>query len=174
MQPLLVVTLALAWSVAGNDPATCPQHAEHTAQREKDQRFLDTKDRGARAMGFDQDRTTHNFVKHEDGGAIEVTVNDPKDAVNLAAIRKHLRQVAKDFAQGDFRSPLATHAELPAGAAAMQAAKDKITYRYEELPGGARVRIATADPDARRAVHEFLGYQVREHRTGDQASEHKH
>jgi len=173
MQPLLALTLAAAWIVAGGDPATCPQHAEHAAQKEKDQRFADTKARGARAMGFDQDRTTHKFVKHEDGGAIEVTVNDPKDAVNLSAIRKHLRQIAQDFAQGDFRSPLATHAELPAGAAAMQAAKDKITYRFEELPGGARVRIATRDPEALKAIHEFMGYQVREHRTGD-TTEHKH
>lgn len=174
MQLLVVITLAAAWIVPGGGTVSFPQHAEQVAQKEKDQRFAATKARGARAMGFDQDRTTHKFVKHEDGGGIEVTVNDPKDAVNLAAIRKHLRQVAQDFARGDFRSPLATHGELPAGAAAMQAARDKITYRYEELPGGARVRIATDDPDAKRAVHEFLGYQVREHRTGDPTSEHKH
>ena len=46
--------------------------------------------RGAQAMGFDQDKTTHHFLLFEDGGAIDISVKDPTDAANLDAIRSHL------------------------------------------------------------------------------------
>ena len=42
-------------------------------------------------MGFDQARTTHHFLLFDDGGAIEVGVNDPADTKNRDAIRSHLR-----------------------------------------------------------------------------------
>ena len=32
---------------------------------------------------------------------------------------------------------------------------------------GDQVRIATSNPEALRAVHEFLRFQIRDHRTGD-------
>ena len=32
--------------------------------------------RGAMVMGFDQARTTHHFLLFNDGGAIDVSVND--------------------------------------------------------------------------------------------------
>jgi len=184
MQPTLILIATAALFAPQAQPSKavedCPLHAQHMEQNDKtvqdqnkDQRFQEMNARGNVSMGFDQEKTTHHFRVADDGGAIEVTVKDPNDAANLAAIRKHLRQIADDFTRGDFRSPLATHGELPAGAAEMQRLKAKITYRYEELPDGARVRIATKDAQGLRAVHQFLGYQVTEHRTGDTA-EHKH
>ncbi len=191
MQPVYLMILAAAIAAQSappnakpKDPETCPLHAQHmaaqkksaktTATQDAEKRFAEMNARGAVAMGFDQEKTTHHFRPADDGGAIEVTVNDPKDAVNLKAIRTHLQQVAKDFARGDFGTPLATHGEVPAGVEGMQAAKQKITYRYEELAGGARVRIATKDASALTAIHQFLGYQVAEHRTGDETTAHRH
>src|SRR5205823_7330119 len=124
------------------EPASCPMHAGHMKAAEE-QPFADMQTRGARSMGFDQSKTTHHFRTLEDGGAIEVTVNDPADSADLAAIRNHLTQIAKQFAAGDFTSPMMTHAEMPPGAAEMQKLKDKIAYTYEELPAGARVKITT-------------------------------
>ena len=40
-------------------------------------------------------------------------------------------------------------------------------YRYEEMTEGARVVIATTDAAALAAIHDFLRYQIREHKTGD-------
>jgi TusA-related sulfurtransferase len=137
------------------------------AAASEDEDFKAMNERGARAMGFDQYKTTHHFRNLPDGGAIEVTVNDPKDTMNLDAIRKHFRRIASEFAEGNFTAPLETHGELPPGAANMQKLKSKITYSYEELPNGARVHIATSDPAALQAIHEFFGYQIKEHRTGD-------
>lgn len=37
-------------------------------------------------------------------------------------------------------------------------------------PRGAMVRIVTHDPDALKAVHEFLEFQIMDHRTGDSAT----
>lgn len=132
-----------------------------------DQQFAEMAKRGAVAMGFDQFKTTHHFRTLPDGGAIEVTVNDPADTVDLEAIRHHLRLIAGQFAQGDFSAARMTHDEMPDGADTMIKRREKLRYDYQELPNGAMVRIATKDRKALQAVREFLGYQIREHRTGD-------
>jgi hypothetical protein len=156
------------------DPNSCPMHAEHMkSQSADDQRFTEMNARGDRSMGFEQSKVTHHFRSLEDGGAIEVTVKDPADTANVTAIRNHLSQIAKQFAAGDFSTPMMTHAEMPPGAAEMQKLKDKIAYTYEELPAGGRVKITAGDPDALTAVHKFFEYQVKEHRTGD-AGMHSH
>jgi hypothetical protein len=64
-------------------------HEEHLAQIEKDAAL---KKRGAAAMGFDQETTTHHFLLTADGGAIEVGVNAASDAVNRDVIRSHLKE----------------------------------------------------------------------------------
>ena len=139
-------------------------HEEHLARM---QREAEMKKRGAAAMGFDQDRVAHHFRLTPGGGTIRVEVKDRSDAATLAAIRSHLRQIATDFAEGDFEAPFATHAELPPGAGIMQQFKSAIGYEYVETPGGGEVRIVAADEHAVAGVHEFLRYQIREHKTGD-------
>jgi hypothetical protein len=56
---------------------------------------------------------------------------------------------------------------MPPGVSTLQGRRRELMYRYEELPAGGRVRISTSDPKALAAVHEFLRYQITEHRTGD-------
>ena len=158
---MIVFALALAQHPAM--PAGM-SHEEHVKQMAKD---AELKKRGDAAMGFDQDKTTHHFLIEKDGGVIQVTVNDKKDAANLAAIRAHLKRIAGDFSAGVFDAPFATHNEVPPGVADMQRLKDAIAYRYQEVGRGARVRITTKDPAAQAAVREFLRYQIREHKTGD-------
>jgi len=161
--PVAAIVFALALSQHPAMPAGM-SHEEHQKQMAKD---AEMKKRGAAAMGFDQDATTHHFFVAEDGGTIQVTANDPHDRASEEAIRAHLKQIAQDFAAGVFDAPFATHAEVPPGVAAMQRLKGSIRYQYEEVDHGARVRIVTEDPEARAAVREFLRYQIREHKTGD-------
>lgn len=139
-------------------------HEAHLKQVQKDEEL---KRRGAEAMGFDQDAVTHHFTPTSSGGFIEVTVKNAKDQGTIAAIRSHLQSIAADFARGSFAKPFQTHGEVPPGVPEMRADKDSITYRYEELPLGGRVRIATSDDHARNAVHQFLRYQIKEHQTND-------
>ena len=119
--------------------------------------------RGALAMGFDQQKTTHAFLSTEAGGSIEVRANDAADAATTRQIRTHLAEIAKAFASGDFTKPFQTHAEVPPGVPAMQRLKTAIRYVYSDTPRGGVVRITTANPEALAAVHEFLAYQRREH-----------
>src|SRR5258705_6410241 len=105
-----------------------------------------------------------------DGGAIEVSVNEASDSTNRDAIRSHLKEIAVEFAYGDFTKPFATHGEVPPGVKTMQQRLRMITFRYEDAAGGGRVRIQTADRKARIAVQEFLRYQIREHSTDDPLS----
>ena len=139
-------------------------HEEHLKQMTKD---ADLEHRGGEAMGFDQAATVHHFVLTPDGGAIEVTVKNAGDEASLNAIRTHLKEIAAQFAAGDFEKPLMTHGELPDGVAEMTAGKNAISYVFESLPQGGRVRITTTDSKALTAVHRFLQYQIREHKTGD-------
>jgi len=123
--------------------------------------------RGGEAMGFDQTKAMHHFYLYEDGGAIEITVKERNDKANLSAIRTHLPQIAKMFAAGDFSMPHFIHAQDVPGADGMKRLRDRIAYVYEDLPAGGRVRITTRHASARAAVHEFLRFQITDHKTGD-------
>ncbi len=125
-------------------------------------------DRAAQAMGFDQDRTAHHFRLYADGGAIEVSVKDADDTADRDAIRSHLSHIAMMFGQGRFDAPMLVHdtKEVP-GIDVLAARRGQISYRYAETSRGGRVEIATTDAAALAALHEFLRYQIREHKTGD-------
>jgi hypothetical protein len=156
-------------------PANCPLHAAHmaaaqagAASGEDAARHAHEVDaRGDVAMGFAQDATTHHFRLAADGGSIEVTVRDPADAPTLAQVRAHLRAIAAAFAAGDFSIPEAVHAQVPPGVEGMRAAGADVRYTYAELPRGAQVSLNAATPMALAAVHDFLRFQIGEHRTGD-------
>ena len=124
--------------------------------------------RGAMVMGFDQARTTHHFLLYSDGGAIDVTVKDPADTPNRDAIRSHLPHIAMMFGDGNFSAPMLVHnsTNVP-GANVLIERKEAIRYRYMETPNGGRVDIVTSDPAALAAVHQFLKFQIAEHKTGD-------
>jgi hypothetical protein len=139
-------------------------HEAHLAQIEQDREL---KQRGAAAMGFDQDSTTHHFRLSATGGGIEVVANDAADVTGRDQIRRHLGAIAAEFADGDFAKPFMTHGEVPPGVATMQARRNTLTFSYEDKPRGGIVRITTRDATTRRAVHDFLRYQIREHGTGD-------
>lgn len=116
-------------------------------------------------MGFDQSATVHHFHLFPDGGAIEINT---KDARELDAIRTHLSHIAKMFGAGDFEAPMMVHdTKGVPGITVLAARHESITYTYADTPGGGRVDVVTTDPAALAALHDFLRYQIREHKTGD-------
>lgn len=123
--------------------------------------------RGDQVMGFDHTKTTHHFLLRPDGGVIQVEANDPQDAVSRDQIRMHLSHVARMFADGDFTAPMLIHAQTPPGVPDMKRLKAEIKYRFEETERGGLVRITTSDAKALAAVHEFLRFQIKDHKTGD-------
>ena len=154
MKKVMIVAALVALPLFADDPhANCPMHAQHVDEA------------GDHVMGFSHDKTKHTFVIDEQGGAIEVRANDPNDAQSIAQIRSHLQMIAKDFASGDFAKPVAIHGRMPDGAQTMKELGAAITYRYEEIENGARVRIMSNKERAREAVHAFMKFQRTEHRT---------
>jgi len=139
----------------------CPMHDQHAAHHA----VVDS--HGDQAMGFPHDKTTHHFRLLSDGGAIEVTANDPNDKANISAIRTHLPHIAMMFADGDFSTPMFVHDGAPPGVTAMKLLKSAIRYTYGEMPSGGSVRIKSDEPVALAAIHDFIRFQITDHQTGD-------
>ena len=138
----------------------CPMHAEHMKHATDVDARHDT-------LGMSHDATTHNFRLFRDGGAIELRADDGADTASVTAIRKHLRTVAAAFSKNDFSTPMFVHGHMPDGVDTMKRLHDRIAYKYEEVERGGRIRVTTADADALAAVHDFMKFQVSEHRTKD-------
>jgi hypothetical protein len=144
--PLVLASLALA------------QH-DHDAQLNR---------RGDHEMGFSHEKTTHHFTLNEDGGTIEVRANDVKDTESRDGIRSHFQHIVQMFAAGDFNVPMLVHArqDVP-GTAVMSKLKDQLHWELQETARGAKIAIVADNEPALRAVHEFLRFQIADHKTGD-------
>lgn len=175
-----VCFVAVSVAVAQNPPVTqsekpkdphadCPMHKAHAHD---DSASTGMNERGEKGMGFSQTATTHHFLLNADGGVIQVEAKDPKDTTSRDNIRMHLAHIAKAFSSGDFAIPMFVHDTVPPGVPVMKEMNDKITYKFEETLGGARVVISTTDARARAAVQQFLQFQTAQHKTGDSTAVH--
>jgi hypothetical protein len=127
----------------------------------------DLNQRGGQGMGFSQTATTHHFLLKPDGGVIQVEVNDSSDADQLADVRMHLHHIAAAFQKGDFDIPMFVHDTVPPGEPEMKALRDQIQYTLEETKSGGRLIISSTNTNAVAAIHQFLVFQIQEHKTGD-------
>ena len=162
----LPAVLLLTLGVPGVN-AQQPSPAGSPAQESPATHFDRVNQRGDQAMGFSHKMTGHHFHLLPDGGAFEVEANNPKDIASQAAIRKHMVDIATMFSNGDFSLPIFIHATEPPGVKTMQRLKGEIAYSVENTDLGAQVRIKTQNPEALKAIHEFLRFQIADHRTGD-------
>jgi hypothetical protein len=124
-------------------------------------------ERGDFITGFSHAKTAHHFRLKDDGGVIEVMAISIDDEASRDQIRRHLKRIAEMFSEGDFSAPMFIHGQTPPGVETMKQSKAEIKYQYEESDRGAKVRITTANPESVKAVHEFLRFQIQDHRTGD-------
>jgi hypothetical protein len=147
------------------------QHDQSMSQENNmpasEKHYEDVNKHGDMAMGFSHMKTTHHFRLAPAGGFIEVQANDPNDKLSRDQIRHHLQEISKAFADGDFSSPMHTHDRIPPGVPTMERLKAAITYKYVETDHGGKVLISTSNPEALKAVHDFLRFQIQDHRTGD-------
>lgn len=148
-----ILTAALFASI----PAFC-QH-DHMA---------DTNTRGAQVIGFSQETTTHHFILTFDGGAIDVRTNDVNDTSTRNQIRMHFRHIRERFAAGDFTDPMLVHATVSVpGTAAMKAHKNVLHWDVVNTPRGAKLVITADNKPSLDALHDFLRFQIEDHKTGD-------
>jgi hypothetical protein len=123
--------------------------------------------RGDHAMGFSHDAAVHHFTLLSDGGIIEVDSKADHDDGTRDQIRMHLTHIAAMFSANDFDVPMFIHNTVPPGVPIMKEKHDAITYTFQPTDRGGQVRITTHDPGALKAVHDFLDFQIVDHRTGD-------
>ena len=130
-----------------------------------DSAFAALQHRGMQAMGVDQYTSTHHFDALPDGGRIELQ-RDVDDSAGVAQIRRHLQEITKAFAAGDFSTPAFVHMQDVPGTRVMAVKRGVISYTYRELPRGGEVRIVTQDSAALEAIREFMAFQRQDHRAG--------
>jgi len=123
--------------------------------------------RGDHAMGFSHKNTKHHFKLLTDGGIIEVDANDKTGTETRDQIRQHLTHIASMFSADDFGMPMFIHDTVPPGVPIMKEKHRAIAYTFMPTKKGGMVRIVTHDPDALKAIHDFLAFQIKDHRTGD-------
>lgn len=164
-------SLALLASLLAPASILVAQQSDSTRPH-ADSAFQALQARGKTAMGVDQSTSAHRFESLPDGGRIELQ-REVDDSAGVSRIRRHLKEIVVAFTAGDFRLPAMVHAMKVPGTDIMAARRDAIRYEFHQLPRGGEVRILTSDPEAVRAVHEFLAFQRLDHRTGE-AQHHQH
>jgi hypothetical protein len=163
MNKPLLCTVTLSWFAA----CIMAQTTSPTPTGADAQRAAEVDQRGDEGMGFSHTMTGHHFRLLPDGGSIAVESDNPDDAASKEAIRQHMQKIAGMFSQGDFSLPMFIHDTVPPGVELMKRLKNQIVYTAQNTAKGAQVRIVTRSPEALVAVHEFLLFQIEDHRTND-------
>lgn len=161
--PMAILCALLVCSTA----AAAQAHDDHSSAQPDHSKHEEMNKRGDQGMGFAQDKITHHFLLRKDGGAIQVTANSADDKTSKEEIQMHMHHIAQAFKSGDFNIPMFVHDQKPPGVNTMTKLKDKIHYKYEPAENGGRVVISSASAEAVAAIHEFLKFQITEHKTGD-------
>jgi hypothetical protein len=145
--------------------------SQHSSAASDDSAFALMQSRGRTAMGVDQYTSSHRFEPLPDGGRITLQ-RDQDDSAGTAQIRAHLRKIAAAFAAGDFAIPGLVHDQEVPGTAVMAALRPRISYTTDTLSRGGSVRIRSDDSTAIAAVHRFLSFQRRDHRSSHGEGSH--
>jgi hypothetical protein len=141
--------------------ATAALTGAHQPDAALAERQEEVAERGREVMPFDLDRTSHRFVKSDQGGFQTVTSDDGDDE-QVRLIREHLLSEAERFAAGDFSAPGQIHGEDMPGLAPLQDGAADLDIAYRELGDGARLDY-TAPADLVEAVHAWFDAQVTDH-----------
>jgi hypothetical protein len=72
------------------------------------------------------------------------------------------------FSAGDFNVPMLVHArkDVP-GTAVMSMLRDQLHWDLQDTARGAKITITADNQPALVAIHEFLRFQIADHKTGD-------
>ena len=146
--------LALISGCANDSAAPTPVTSDRQAE---------VAERGASVMPFDLDRTTHQFTKTGTGGVQTVVADDPKDAIQVSLIQRHLSAEVDRFRRGDFSDPARIHGAQMPGLRALRAHGGRIAVDYATTPDGARASYTTTDAQLRDALHHWFDAQVSDH-----------
>jgi hypothetical protein len=146
---LLLTALLIAGMVSPGYAADTPRQVQVERKSEK-------------VMPFSMDGSTHAFVPTPDGGVQTVRVHDG-DPKQVRLVRSHLHKEATAFARGDYADPASIHGGAMPGLQAMHAGAKRISVRYSDVPGGAKIAYATRDTALVEAIHAWFKAQAGDH-----------
>lgn len=157
----------LAASMVGTDTAFADRAHDHAScpHRPVDAHAAGVDHRHDETTGMAPDTSVHHFEITGRGGVIRLEAASATDEAGRDQARGHLQHVAQAFAAGDFSMPMFIHGQVPPGASTMTRLRDAIRYRYEPTDRGGQITIDTSNRQARRAIHDFLRFQIQDHRT---------
>jgi hypothetical protein len=161
---VLIFALCLAAGATAQTTMECPMHDQH---QKSDDHAAGVDSRGDHAMGFSHETTAHHFTLLPDGGIIEVDIKTDQDDATRDQIRMHLTHIATMFSDNNFDVPMFIHDRVPPGVPVMKEKHATINYTFQPTDRGGQVRIVTHDSEALKAIHEFLAFQIQDHRTDD-------
>jgi len=168
----LIAPLACAMALA--QPAHSEGAIEAPAQQARTQRERDVARRGADVMPFSLEATTHVFRKTRRGGIQKVVAKNPSDRGQVRLVRKHLREIQRQFEHADFSGPAHIHGQDMPGLAELQAApRGTIGVAYQQVPGGAQLSYSTRDRKLVTALHRWFDAQLSDH-GADAMADHQH
>jgi hypothetical protein len=154
-------------SVAACDASKRAQEVgapEPVTAQQADSAFKSMDQRHGMVVGEDPMALEHQFVSQPDGGDIILERQIHED-MGINQIRAHLLLISRSFARGDFTLPGFVHEKPVPGTVMMAQLADRIVYTVEDLPHGGVVHMRTTDPDALKAIHSFIAFQIAEHHT---------
>ena len=120
--------------------------------------------RGNIAMGFDQNKISHEFTSTKDGGQIKITALDEKDNQTISQIKSHTRDIQNDFADGNFTKPFFIHAHSVPGTDAMNQNKYQIQYQIQDMKNGSILFLITNNSNLLNSINQFMTFQSTEHK----------
>jgi hypothetical protein len=138
---IFILALAIPMFACGQSATQAASHNQH--QEASNLHPSDVDARGDHAIGVSHEKSTHHFQLLADGGAIELTANDPNDKVTRDQIKNHLSHIIQMFTNGNFQIPMFIHDTVPLGVPVMKSKHASITYVFEPIPvAAALVQIA--------------------------------
>jgi translation initiation factor IF-1 len=163
--PVLMI-LAIIFSLLSiqNFANALSNDSNHTSQISTDMREMKMMmERGDIAMGFNQNKITHQFLTTPGGGKIIISALNASDRQTIDQIKNHTLDIQKDFSEGNFTKPFFIHAQEVPGTKVMSEKKDLIKYRISEMDNGSSLLLTTNDKELVDAIRQFMEFQAREH-----------
>ncbi|MFZ0456478.1 MAG: hypothetical protein WCE54_19620 [Ignavibacteriaceae bacterium] len=127
--------------------------------------------RSPMVMPFNMSKVTHYFIKTKDGGNLIIKTKNPKDTVQAALVREHLKKEQALFSNANFRDPKTLHGMNMPGLKILSKSKGKFKVDYKELADGAQLEFTSKDSVVISAIHKWFDAQLRDH--GSDAKSHE-
>ena len=120
--------------------------------------------RGDIAMEFNQSKISHQFIVTRDGGQIKISALDSNDNQTISQIKEHVKNIQKEFSEGNFNRSSFIHATAVPGTDVMTDKKDLINYGIVEMNNGSSLILKTNNTEVIDAISKFMEFQAVEHK----------